>query len=49
VLHTAIDMIEVIRQLIAEGWQVTAEALAQAATFRSRAAVARLDRSGGCR
>jgi len=25
VFHTAIDMMEVIRQLVAEGWQVTAE------------------------
>ena len=24
VFHTAIDMMEVIRQLVAEGWQVTA-------------------------
>jgi hypothetical protein len=29
VFHTAIDMMEVIRQLVAEGWQVTAEDLAQ--------------------
>ena len=28
VFHTAIDMMEVIRQLVAEGWQVTAEDLA---------------------
>ena len=27
--HTAIDMMEVIRQLVAEGWQVTAEDLAR--------------------
>ncbi|WP_443190022.1 hypothetical protein [Micromonospora sp. CB01531] len=27
VFHTAIDMMEVIRQLVAEGWQVTAEDL----------------------
>jgi hypothetical protein len=29
VFHTAIDMMEVIRQLVAEGRQVTAEDLAQ--------------------
>jgi hypothetical protein len=29
VFHTAIDMMEVIRQLVAEGWRVTAEDLAQ--------------------
>jgi len=29
VFHTAIDMMEVIRQLVAEGWQVTAEDLPQ--------------------
>jgi Tn3 transposase DDE domain len=29
VFHTAIDVMEVIRQLVAEGWQVTAEDLAQ--------------------
>jgi hypothetical protein len=29
VFHTAIDMMKVIRQLVAEGWQVTAEDLAQ--------------------
>ena len=28
VFHTAIDMMEVIRQLVAGGWQVTAEDLA---------------------
>ncbi len=28
-VHTAIDMMEVIRQLVAEGWQVTVEDLAQ--------------------
>ncbi len=27
--HTAIDMMEVVRQLVAEGWQVTAEDPAQ--------------------
>jgi len=30
VFHTAIDMMEVIRRLVAEGWQVTAEDLAHA-------------------
>jgi hypothetical protein len=29
VFRTAIDMMEVIRQLVAEGWQVTAEDPAQ--------------------
>ena len=29
VFHTAIDMMEVIRQLVAEGWHVTAEDLAR--------------------
>ena len=33
VFHTAIDMMEVIRQLVAEGWQVTAEDLAQLSPF----------------
>jgi len=38
VFHTAIDMMEVIRQLVAEGWQVTAEDLAQLSPYlRSRA------------
>ena len=31
--HTAIDMMEVIRQLVAEGWQVTAEDLAQLSPY----------------
>ena len=33
VFHTAIDMMEVIRQLVAEGWQVTAEDLAQLSPY----------------
>jgi TnpA family transposase len=33
VFHTAIDMMEVIRQLIAEGWRVTAEDLAQLSPY----------------
>jgi hypothetical protein len=33
VFHTAIDMMEVIRQLVAEGWQVTAGDLAQLSPF----------------
>ena len=33
VVHTAIDMMEVIRQLVAEGWQVTAEDLAQLSPY----------------
>ena len=31
--HTAIDMMEVIRQLVAEGWQVTADDLAQLSPY----------------
>ena len=31
--HTAIDMMEVIRQLVAEGWQVTAEDLPQLSPY----------------
>ena len=33
VFHIAIDMMEVIRQLVAEGWQVTAEDLAQLSPY----------------
>ena len=33
VFHSAIDMMEVIRQLVAEGWQVTAEDLAQLSPY----------------
>jgi hypothetical protein len=33
VFHTAIDMMEVIRQLVAEGWQVTAEDRAQLSPY----------------
>ena len=33
VFHTAIDMMEVIRQLVAEGWQVTAEDLVQLSPY----------------
>lgn len=33
VFHTAIDMMEVVRQLVAEGWQVTAEDLAQLSPY----------------
>jgi hypothetical protein len=33
VFHTAIDMMELIRQLVAEGWQVTAEDLAQLSPY----------------
>ena len=33
VFHTAIDMMEVIRQLVAEGWQVTAEDLTQLSPY----------------
>jgi len=33
VFHTAIDMMEVIRQLVAGGWQVTAEDLAQLSPY----------------
>src|SRR5512132_2884 len=33
VFHTAIDMMGVIRQLVAEGWQVTAEDLAQLSPY----------------
>ena len=33
VFHTAIDMMEVIRQLVAEGWQVTAQCLAQLSPY----------------
>jgi hypothetical protein len=33
VFHTAIDMMEVIWQLVAEGWQVTAEDLAQLSPY----------------
>jgi hypothetical protein len=33
VYHSAIDMMEVIRQLVAEGWQVTAEDLAQLSPY----------------
>jgi hypothetical protein len=33
VFHTALDMMEVIRQLVAEGWQVTAEDLAQLSPY----------------
>ncbi|MCT9077864.1 transposase [Streptomyces fulvoviolaceus] len=32
-VHTAIDMMEVIRQLVAEGWRVTAEDLAQLSPY----------------
>jgi len=33
VFHTAVDMMEVVRGLIAEGWQVTAEDLAQLSPY----------------
>ncbi|MBD2894164.1 Tn3 family transposase TnXo19 [Actinomadura sp. RB99] len=33
VFHTALDMTEVIRELIAEGWEVTAELLAQLSPY----------------
>lgn len=33
VFHTAVDMMAVIRQLIAEGWQVTVEDLAQLSPY----------------
>lgn len=33
VFHTAIDMMEVIRKMVAEGWQVTAEDLAQLSPY----------------
>ena len=33
VFHTAIDMMELIRQLVAEGWHVTAEDLAQLSPY----------------
>jgi hypothetical protein len=35
VVHTAIDMMEVIRQLVTEGWPVTAEDLAQLSPYLS--------------
>ena len=33
VFHIAIEMMEVVRQLVAEGWQVTAEDLAQLSPY----------------
>jgi Tn3 transposase DDE domain-containing protein len=33
VFHTALDMTEVVRELIAEGWEVTAELLAQLSPY----------------